>query len=149
MSIQYIAVNKKTKAVFLADYNAFATGKKYSVYINYVSINQTNKSEPFLQWVYKSTSVVYQSDYITGISVDAKDNLLIIADSQINKIVKLDLTADKIDNKTGLVIPNPNKLQSVTSKVIQGLGGLSVDVPTQRIFYNSFSNQLGGPAGLT
>ena len=52
VSIQYIAVNKKTKAVFVADYNALATGKKYSVYINYVSINSTNKSEPFLQWVY-------------------------------------------------------------------------------------------------
>ena len=37
----------------------------------------------------------------------------------------------------------------MTEKAIQGLGGISVDVSTQRIFYNSASNQLGGPAGLT
>lgn len=149
VSIQSIAVDKKTKTVFVVDYNAKATGKKYSVYTNNVKIDSSNKTAPVLQYVKDSTTIVYQSDKIAGIVVDAKDNLLFISDAQINNIIKLNLTADPIDNKTGKVIPNPNKLLAVNKVAIKNVGPLSIDVPTQRVFYQADSNQAGGPAGIS
>jgi hypothetical protein len=44
VSIQYIAVDKKGKRVFVVDYNPASAGKKYSVFSNNVTINNKNKT---------------------------------------------------------------------------------------------------------
>lgn len=63
--------------------------------------------------------------------------------------MKVSIAPEKIDNKTGLPIPNPNALVQVTKGAIKGLGPIALDVTNQRIFYVADSNQKGGPPGLS
>lgn len=82
---------------------------------------------------------------ITGMTVDAKNNVIFVADGLINKIIRISLVPDQIDNKTGLAIPNPNKFQYVTNHSIIGLGPITTDVASQNLYYFSVSNQNKEP----
>lgn len=49
VSIQQIAVNLKTKTVFVLDFNPTNIAAPFTVFSTLVSINATNKKDPFLQ----------------------------------------------------------------------------------------------------